>query len=269
MCKSTSTHVEIRIQESQGSLEIIKVSKKSKYRNDTHYLLISTEIKSYLINSKLNSSQQETIEVRATYLGGSGSSLNPGQHVGTMGGKMDSYSPKVRLTNGSVMIEKGMQGLHIGTYLFHKIVSWAQQFDSNYPIVPISVIKGDAEGKNGIRRNKLYENSGIRFIWDGPEGVEGKSDPDLKVKDLIAYAHWPNIEKDYRFRGLDLSWQELATLRENVRHLRHSNRRYRLTYETIEKRLWAIASFLNWPAYAVAIFIGMAIGSAVCKWHGI
>lgn len=176
---------------------------------------------------------------------------------------MQSYRQSVRLTNGAVLVDDAMQGLHVGTYLFHKIVTWAKQFDPSYNIVPISIIAGDAYPENKDRRNKLYTNSGIKFLWDGPAGMQGTSDSTLTVSDLIAYANWPNIRKDYGMRSFDKMWQELATLKEKARGLRASKRYHRLEYNTITKRLKVIAGFLSIPICIGCVFLGFAIGKAM------
>jgi hypothetical protein len=206
----------------------------------------------------------DKIKVRATYLYGSEGPQKAGSLISEMGGECSGQ--RVRLTNGSVMVDGSMQGLHVGTYLFHKIVSWAKKFDLSYKIVPISVISGDGHKKNKERRNKLYGNSGIRFIWDDPELRQGRSDPELTVSDLIAYANWPNIKKDYGLLSLDKTWRETSKLKEKVRDLRSSNRYYRREYKTLQSRMKAIAGFLNIPVCIGCLFLGLAIGK-ILGWY--
>jgi hypothetical protein len=258
----TSAEINVRVStdDTANTFEIIKVQDDNKYYPRTHYLLIETELKSHSWSSETASTSTSKIKVRATYLYGSEGIYKAGSLISEMGGEMQSYKQSVRLTNGAVMVNDSMQGLHVGTYLFHKIVTWAKQFDHSYNIVPISVIAGDAYKENKDRRNKLYTNSGIKFLWDGPIGMQGSSDPTLTVSDLIAYANWPNIQKDYGMRSLDTMWGELATLREKVRGLKASKRYYRLEHKTIRSRLRSIAGFLNIPICIGCVFLGLAIG---------
>ena len=261
----TSAEINIRVStdDTTSTFEIIRVQDDNKSYPRTHYLLIETELKSHSWSSETASTSTSKIKVRATYLYGSEGISKAGYLITEMGGEMQSYRQSVRLTNGAVLVDDSMQGLHVGTYLFHKIVSWAKQFDPSYSIVPISIIAGDAYPKNKDRRNKLYTNSGIKFLWDGPEGMQGTSDPTLTVSELIAYANWPNIQKDYGMRSFDKMWQELATLKEKARGLRASKRYYRLEYNTITKRLKAIAGFLSILICIGCVALGFAIGKAM------
>ncbi|SDU86939.1 hypothetical protein [Pseudomonas corrugata] len=257
-------NVRVSTEDTIGEMEIIEVKEHNEYHPKTHYLLIETQLKSHSWSSDKTSTSTARIKVRATYLYGSEGPQKAGSLISEMGGECSRQ--RVKLTNGSVMVNSSMQGLHVGTYLFHKIVSWAKQFDPSYKIVPISVIAGDGYKENKERRNKLYCNSGIRFIWDGPEGMQGSSDPTLTVSDLIAYANWPNINKDYGLQSLDKTWREISKLKEKVRGLKSSNLYYRREYKTLESRLKAIAGFLNLPMYILCLFLGIIIGKALI-WH--
>ncbi|NUT88895.1 hypothetical protein HNO91_20910 [Pseudomonas corrugata] len=261
----TSTEINVRIStnDTNGTFEIIKVEDENKYYPRTHYLLIETQLKSHSWSSENASTSTSKIKIRATYLYGSEGIYKSGSLISEMGGEMESYRQTVRLTNGAVLVNDSMQGLHVGTYIFHKIVAWAKQFDPSYKIVPISVIAGDAYKENKDRRNKLYTNSGIRFIWDGPIGMQGTSDPTLMVSDLIAYANWPNIHKDYGMRSLDIMWQETATLKEKARAYKTAKRYYRLAYNTITKRLKVIAGLLSIPLCIGCLLLGFALGKVV------
>ncbi|VVQ23877.1 hypothetical protein [Pseudomonas fluorescens] len=266
------TAVEVNVnftsEDINNNIEIIEVKYQTTYSEDTHYLLIETKLKSsnWSLQGIPNSSSR--ITVRATYLYGSRGGVRSGQFISEMGGELNYSQKSVKLTNGSVMIDGSMRGLHVGTYLFHKIVSWAKQFDPAFTVVPISVISGDADRENKDRRNKLYTNSGIRFIWDGAEGMGGQSDPTLKISELIPYANWPNITRNHGLSALDNIWRDFSTLKEKSRGLRASKRYYRREYETIRARLRAIAGFLNFPGYIFCILLGLAIGRALGWYQG-
>ncbi|WP_152978731.1 hypothetical protein [Pseudomonas mediterranea] len=261
----TSAEINIRVStdDTASTFEIIKVQDDNKYYPRTHYLLVETELKSHSWSSQTALTSTSKIKVRATYLYGDEGIYKAGSLISEMGGEMQSYRQSVRLTNGAVMVNDSMQGLHVGTYIFHKIVTWAKQFDPTYNIVPISVIAGDAYPENKDRRNKLYTNSGIRFLWDGPVGMQGTSDPTLTVSDLIAYANWPNIQKDYGMRSLDRVWRELATLKEKVRSLKASNRFCRRQYHTIESRLKIVAGFISIPLCFGCLLLGIILGKII------
>lgn len=260
---SAEINVRISTNDTTSTFEIIKVQDENKYYPRTHYLLIETELKSHIWSSETASTSTSKIKVRATYLYGSDGIYKAGSLISEMGGEMQSYRQSVRVTNGAVMVDSSMRGLHVGTYLFHKIVTWAKQFDPSYNIVPISVIAGDADKDNKDRRNKLYENSGIQFIWDGSAGMQGSSDPTLTVSDLIAYANWPNIQKDYGMRSLDKTWQELATLKVQVQSLKAANRFCRRQYNTIESRLKILAGLISIPLCIGCLLLGLAVGKAI------
>ncbi|WP_086793300.1 hypothetical protein [Pseudomonas sp. SCPG-7] len=261
-------NVNITSEETNNDIEIIEVKHKTSYSEDIHYLLIETKIKSSTWSLQGTPTSSSRIKVRATYLYGSRGGVRSGQFISEMGGELNDSRRSVKLTNGSVMIDSSMRGLHVGTYLFHKIVSWAKQFDPSYTVVPISVIAGDAEKENKDRRNKLYTNSGIRFNWNGAEGMGGQSDPTLRISELVPYANWPNITRNYDMSALDKTWRELSTLKEKARNLRASKRFYRREYETIRARLRAIAGFLNLPGYIFCILLGLAIGKALGWYQG-
>lgn len=246
-----------------SEVEIIEVREERPWGAREHYLLVETSTSSARVAGCELEYCDASITVRATYLGGVDSSIMSGTLVCDMGGKMNSYQRTVKLTNGGVMVAPAMRGLHVGTYLFHKIISWAKQYDPTYKIVQFPLIAGDASAKNKDRRNKLYLNSGIRFVWTGEPGIAGATAPDLTVGDLVPYAHWPNIQRDHQFSTLDRTWRELAALRERVRGLRASKRYYRREYETIRSRLRAIAGFFNYPLYIGFLVLGLLIGRAL------
>lgn len=264
----SSVQLSITSEDKQSEVEIIEVRDEHRWGVRTHYLLVEILTRSVRVVGCELEHCDASITARATYLGGSEGSAMAGTLICDMGGKMSSYQRAVKLTNGGVMVASSMRGLHIGTYLFHRIISWAKQFDATYKIVQFPLIAGDADSENKDRRNKLYLNSGIRFIWSGEPGVAGTTDPDLMVGDLIPYAHFPNIQKDHRFSALDRTWRELATLRERVRGLRASKRYYRREYETIRSRLRAIAGFVNYPAYILCLILGLIIGRALGWYQG-
>lgn len=260
---SVDVNIIISTEDKTCQIEIIEVRDENKTYPATHYLLIETEVRSTTWSVRNMPMTSSDIKVRATYLYGSSGIFKAGHLISETGGKMQGSQGTVRLTNGSVLVDDSMRGLHLGTYLFHKIVSWAKQFEPTYTIVPISVIAGDAGKENKDRRNKLYINSGIRFQWNDEKDMGGRSDPTLCVADLIAYANWPNIDRHHGMRALDKIWQELSNLKTAARDLRASNRYYRKKYKTIYSRLRGIADFINPLICLFCIAAGFMIGKAM------
>ncbi len=230
-----------------------------------HWLLVET-------NTSLRQTQVEsvrytdaTIHVRATYLFGDASRLRPGDLVSDMGGRVTSHDQSIRITNGGVMVDEGLRDMHVGTFLFHKIVSWASEFDPLLRVVPIRVIAGDAGPRNGPRRNKFYANFGVRFIWSQEE-KEGISDSSLTIGDLVAYQNWPNIRVHRRLTPLQQLWRTNERLRREVRGSRNVGRYHRKHYQRIEARLRTIALLLSWPLFVLLAVGGFILGMAYRTW---
>ncbi len=251
-----------------SDFEIISVTESLSHSKRVHFLLVETQTHEYLQQVGNRTHVEASIEVKATYLYGQPYGHREGMVVSTMGGTFRSYNNSVKLTNGSVMIESGLRGLHIGTYLFHKITSWAKCFDPSSQIVPITVIAGDAGPNNRERRNKLYTNSGIKFIWTDTPGAGGQSDPELTVADLAPYSHWPNIEPHYGFSALSQAWRELDIVREKVSGLKASKAYYRKHYDSVSKRLSAITTMLNWPLCIATFVLGLLLARGFGWYQG-
>ncbi|MFU3177396.1 hypothetical protein ACM7L3_26625 [Pseudomonas aeruginosa] len=251
-----------------SDFEIISVTESLSHSKRVHFLLVETQTREYVQQVGDQTHVEASIDVKATYLYGHPYGHLEGMVVSTMGGNFRSYNNSVKLTNGSVMIESALRGLHIGTYLFHKITSWAKSFDPSARIVPIMVIAGDAGPENRERRNKLYTNSGIRFIWTDTPGAGGRSAPDLTVADLAPYSHWPNIEPYYGFSALSQAWRELDVIREKASGLKASKAYYRKHYNSVSKRLSAITTMLNWPLCIVTFVLGLLLARGIGWYQG-
>lgn len=142
MSEEAATVINLRIarDEQHGHIETIEVHDPDRgYGKSTHHLLIETRTTRHDDSIRDARFTDATIEVRATYLFGDSYILRPGSHIATMGGKLNGYAHTVRLTNGSVMVGPALRGLHVGTYLFHKIVSWAKQFDASINIADLEI----------------------------------------------------------------------------------------------------------------------------------
>lgn len=247
------------------TFETIKVTDEK--RKATHFILIETTTTSTRLEVGEKCSSSGTIEVRATYLFGSQRDF-VGKLVSEMGGNFPSYRTTVKLTNGGVQINSGdLRGIHIGSYMFNKIVAWAkEEVDSSYGVITISLSRTDAEPDNLDRRNKFYENFGIRFVYravDGIEKAEGSSDAALTVADLIARPRLAGIEMQRRFEGLDRLGAEFDKLRSECRGSRRIARACRKKLDSVEWYPRAIGYSINWVAYAIIAYIAFCVGKFV------
>ncbi|ANF87744.1 hypothetical protein A7J50_4389 [Pseudomonas antarctica] len=258
--------LEISTRAKSSDIEIISVQNPFIPSCPPHYLLIETKTTESKTTGAKHQIHDSKITVRATYISGDGA-LTPGTLVCEMGG--DMYGTKVKLTNGWVIVDASLRGMHIGTYIFYKIVHWAKQFDPEHKVAQILLIP-DARSKsnNEIRRNTLYENFGIRFDWYDQNKSSGISYPWLTAKDLIPYRNWPNITTHQNLTILDDIFQELALLKQNNRQLKASKRYYRLEYKTIRSRLLTIAKLINLPLMTLAIGAGLIIGKLLGWYQG-
>lgn len=248
----------VRATDKTEDFEIIQVTAGVYER--THVILIKTSRDNHLEYCGDRQYGKASILVRAVYL--AGDAMQPGEFVGDMGGRMDSNGRSVKLTNGGVMIRSNLRNLHIGSFMFNKIIAWAQEFDENYTIVPISVVAADAMSSEdkGIR-NTFYENAGLKFIWSkGKECLEGRSDPRLTVADLKLRKYWPNIERDYQLGAIETTWRDLALAKDQVKGLRAANRYYRRQINHFHGRMRIAMSFINYLMYGILFLVGLGAG---------
>ena len=260
MSEAQALHVpfNVRATDKETEFEIIQVKAGSYMR--THVILIETKRENHLEHTGGLHYGRASIQLRAIYL--AGDALRSGDLVSDMGGRMDSFSRSVKLTNGGVMVRDNLRNLHIGSFMFNKIIAWAQEFDQTYNIVPIGVIAADAKTEEDMGiRNKFYENAGLKFIWDeGQFGLQGRTDPSLTVRDLKLRKYWPNIERDYQLAAIERIWRDLELAKDRAKVLRAANRYNRHRLNRFEGRLRIALSFVNWPMYVVLLVAGFAAG---------
>jgi hypothetical protein len=161
---------------------------------------ITTQSNKTAINDRYTNNTAK-FNIEAWYVYGTINHSLIGKRVCHMGGELRNNNT-VKLTNGSVMMNfEQLRGLHLGTYMFSKIVKWAKQFDPTCVINSITVAFIDAiNEENKLRRNKFYENFGFEFEYheiDGITNASGITKP-MNVSDLVDYENWPNIENDTR-----------------------------------------------------------------------
>ncbi|WP_407278968.1 hypothetical protein U5817_22990 [Aromatoleum evansii] len=247
---------------SESSFELIKVADTQQNRD--HYLLIE------MTNSKIatevsgnNVIMAASMSAKAYYIFGSCPSFI-GELVSDMAASVNGFDKSVRLTNGSVMIRiEDLKGLHIGTYLFYKIVNWVKTNAPGYRVIPISLSNVDASEKNKDRRNTFYENFGLKFEYLAENGVEkasGRSLAILTTDDLIPYQNWPNINVRHLHSGLkDLAF-DVDRMRRSLFDAKRSIRSHVRDRKKKDDRLRTLARCINWPLYIFFAFAGIAMG---------
>lgn len=150
----------------------------------------------------------------------------------TCGGVFSAkYSPSrssVSLTSGAVFLDlPGLEGLHIGTYLMSEIIRWAQQWpDADVEQISLQAAQG-TNVEERLRRNRFYEQFGIRFAYETDDRMAGHSLP-TKVRDLIigeACAAWAQNIQELRFRDWSQSaLRNLCDARSDLEACKRANR---------------------------------------------
>lgn len=250
------------------NVEIIEI--KDAKHDKPHYLLLETKESSWL--KRVGTTERwmnAEIEITARYLFGP-LSEQIGKLVCSMGGKTTSYD-SVKITNGEVMVKQSqLRGLHIGTFMFARMVTWAKTLNSERKIVPISMYVGDArDADNKNRRNTLYERFGIVFIYrevDGIAKAEGVSDPKLTVHDLIERKGWDNIRTCRWLEGFHDLARAHHKLRDAVRRSRREANVYRKEATKFTVRVKTFVSHLRhlvkWPLAIGAGIVGFSVGKS-------
>lgn len=147
--------------------------------------------------------------------------------------------PHVSLTSpsvsrGGVFLDlPGLEGQRIGTYLMNEIVRWAKRWP-DAEVESVELLPGQAGWDNKARRNRFYEQFGLRFCYTDAEKREGESLP-MRAADLTTVDTWAANIKELRVMDylaelmhaeesarLDLAWrtrvlQELETEWEAAR----------------------------------------------------
>lgn len=248
----------------QNTVTVEMVEVKDATQTKPHYLALTTTRKSteYFHDDGRLHWSSATIDLDAVYFAGPVYSAL-GQHICLMGGSTQ-YGNRVKLTNGGVVINiEQLKGLHIGSLMFSRIVAWAQQFPSDWCVVPIRLSVIDArtpEAKE--RRNQFYRHFGIDFDFrtvDGIEEAEGSSRPDLTVGELLCPNQWDNIQRlghwGTALTGLLL---QLDTSREKLRRARFAAQFRKQQLVSLEHRLRQVGAGITWPLVALAGGLGYA-----------
>jgi hypothetical protein len=234
---------------------------------EKHLLLVETEKKGSEFFHQDGTSRwaSASIEVNARYFSGP---LGPlgcfGELVCQMGGSTHG-GDTVRITNGSVMIGvHKLQGLHIGSLVFGRVVDWAKQFPATWRIFRITLSARDARDESAKkRRNLFYERFGIRFAYMSVNGIDdaaGSSYPDLTVKDLIQRNHWDNISLLGHWRqALISTHNRFATSRKELRKAERLKRVYERQLRRREAMLDRVGNSINLVMIVAAALAGYAV----------
>lgn len=143
------------------------------------------------------------------------------QAANRKGSFVGSYSKPFNLVSltslsvgkGGVFLDlPGLEGHRIGTYLLNEIVTWAQQWPEA-AVNQVSLIADQGLGDNKERRNRFYEQFGLRFDYCDATRREGRSLP-MVVKELTTTKAWAqNITErkvDEYLAGLLLTEEKTA-----------------------------------------------------------
>ncbi|STZ55508.1 Uncharacterised protein [Moraxella lacunata] len=140
-----------------------------------------------------------------------------------------SISSKSKDGNGDIRLDLiGQKPSHrIGTYFMYKIVSWLKSFnlpnEEQFLMKDIRLIESDGKGENGIRRNKLYENMGIKITKNiHNNDCIGKATLD----DLILRETWRDniVEHEDIQKFIKEKNEEELELKDEINNLRKNNR---------------------------------------------
>lgn len=107
------------------------------------------------------------------------------------------------LTGGMVVIDPpSLQGHHLGTYLMNEIIRWAKRWP-DATVNTVTLLQGQSHGENRERRNRFYEQFGLKFDYTSSERKAGTSLPML-AQELSLMDSWKkNISEHNLLEFLD------------------------------------------------------------------
>lgn len=195
---------------------------------------------------------------------------------GSFAGSFSQHHNKGSITSSTVSSRGGvmlglskLSGQRIGTYLMGRVVEFVRQLpDAALNSVFLSEV--DASDENRERRNRFYEQFGLRFEFDGPGRREGRALP-MRCGDLtaeVAKAAWSRNVVEYEggagFEKLvELYEAEAARGEPLERELRW--RKAEMARRDANPLRWALTVvFTRWfyqlgPVLVVAALIGLAV----------
>lgn len=104
------------------------------------------------------------------------------------------------LTGGMVVIDPpSLQGHGLGTYLMNEVVRWAKRWP-DATVHTINLLEGQAREENRERRNRFYEQFGLKFEYTSGDRKTGISLP-IPAKDLVLVDRWKQNISEHNLKG--------------------------------------------------------------------
>lgn len=165
---------------------------------------------------------------------------------------------------GEGAIYLGISGLHghrIGTYLMNEIIQWAKQWPTA-TLVQLHLSENDGYEENKERRNRFYEQFGIKFRYSNDERKSGTSLP-MPVDDLIEVDTWKkNISEHCIQEFIAGLLSENRKEKYNIQALQRANEfwRERLREAEWTPFRWALQMLLGrYKFYMIGILVAVVV----------
>jgi hypothetical protein len=120
---------------------------------------------------------------------------------GWFGASYDRRAKRLSITSdsmsrGAVFLDpEEIRGYRIGTYIMNQIILWAKHNYSSAILDTITLCQGQANLENKERRNRFYEQFGIKFNYSNDKKEEGKSNKTF-INQLTTVETWKKNIKE-------------------------------------------------------------------------
>lgn len=208
--------------------------------------------------------------------------LTPAGNVSGFHGEFRaSYSPHTQTVSlsssnpysgrGFITLDlKGLAGQRIGTYLMNEVVQWAKQWP-HAKINPLHLMEAHAQDESSrTRRNRFYEQFGLRFDFTDPSEQAGRSRP-ITPAELVTVDTWQQNIRELPFDGFlaDLLRKQRDTefeLREAAAGEKRMTREFRQAWDRPLR--WALSIVVQRHGVSLAVAsAGAALASiAWLRW---
>ena len=122
---------------------------------------------------------------------------------GWFGASYNKRTDRVSITSestyaGAIFLDPDkIRGYRIGTYIMNQIISWAKHNYSSAKLETIFLYQVQATPENKERRNRFYEQFGIKFNYNNDKKEEGKSCNNIFINQLNKVETWKkNIREE-------------------------------------------------------------------------
>lgn len=189
------------------------------------------------------------------------------------GGRESFSASYLRATNavsitsafmGEGAIYLGIPELHghrIGTYLMNEIIQWAKQWPTA-TLVQFKLSENDGYEENKERRNRFYEQFGIKFRYSNNERKSGASLP-MPVGDLVEVGTWKkNISELCIQEFIAGLLSDGRTARYDIQALQRANKSWREELRKAERTPIRWALKMLWGRYKLYM-IGIPVAVTV------